>query len=65
MRLPKRRGDEKQIVEKAKRLLMRRQNLTEPQAHRALQQYAMNHGMKMADWAAQIVASSKETEESL
>ena len=55
MRLPKRMGDEKQIVEQAKQLLMKRQSLTEPEAHRALQKYAMNHGMKMADYAAQIV----------
>ena len=63
MRLPKRVGSEKQTVEKAKRLLMHRHGLTEPEAHRALQQYAMNHGMKMADYAAQIVSSSKRTEE--
>ena len=63
MRLPKRAGSEKQTVEKAKRLLMHRHGLTEPEAHRALQQYAMNHGMKMADYAAQIVSSSKRTEE--
>lgn len=55
MRLPKRIGTDKQIVEQAKRLLMQRQSLTEPEAHRALQQYAMNHGMKMAEYAAQIV----------
>ena len=55
MRLPKRMGSEKQIVEQAKQLLMKRQSLTEPEAHRALQKYAMDHGMKMADYAAQIV----------
>ncbi len=55
MRLPKRAGDEKRIVEQAKSLLMRRDGLTEPQAHRALQQYAMNHGLRMADYAAQII----------
>ena len=55
MRLPKRMGGEKQIVEQAKQLLMKRQSLTEPEAHRALQKYAMDHGMKMADYAAQIV----------
>ena len=63
MRLPKRIGGEKQIVEQAKRLLMRRQGLTEPEAHRTLQQYAMNHGVRMADYAAQIVSSSRRTEE--
>ena len=55
MRLPKRMGDEQQNVEQAKQLLMKRQSLTEPEAHRALQKYAMDHGMKMADYAAQIV----------
>ena len=55
MRLPKRAAEEKQAVEAAKRLLMRRDGLTEPQAHRALQQYAMNHGLRMADCAARIV----------
>ena len=62
MRLPKRMGSEKQAVEQAKRLLMRRQGLTEPEAHRAMQQYAMNHGMKMAEYAAQILETSRETE---
>ena len=55
MRLPRRSGDEKQIVEQAKRLLMRRDHITEPEAHRALQRYAMNHGVRMADCAARIV----------
>ncbi len=55
MRLPKRAGDDRELVEKAKQLLMRRDGLSEPQAHRALQQYAMNHGLRMADYAAQII----------
>ena len=55
MRLPQRAPDDRQIVEEAKRLLMRRDGLTEPQAHRALQQYAMDHGMRMADWAREIM----------
>ena len=62
MRLPKRMGEEKQAVEQAKKMLMRRHGITEPEAHRALQQYAMNHGMKMADYAAQILETSRETE---
>ncbi len=62
MRLPKRTGDEKQIVEQAKQLLMRERGITEPEAHRALQQYAMSHGVKMADHAADILRSSKGTE---
>ncbi len=63
MRLPKRASDDRQLVEQAKQLLMRRDGLTEPQAHRALQQAAMNRGMRMADCAAQIIKTSRETEE--
>ena len=63
MRLPKRMGTEKQAVEQAKRLLMQSRGLTEPEAHRALQQYAMNHGMKMAEYAAQIIKESRGTNE--
>ncbi len=55
MRLPRRTGTDRTIVEEAKRRLMERHNLTEPEAHRALQRYAMNHGVRMADYAAQIV----------
>lgn len=55
MRLPKRRDSDKKTVEEAKALLMRQQGLTEPEAHRALQQYAMNHGVKMAEYAARII----------
>ena len=63
MSLPKRTGTEKQTVEQAKKLLMRQHGITEPEAHRALQQYAMRHGMKMSDYAAEIIHSSMRTEE--
>ena len=63
MRLPKRSGEDKQIVEQAKELLMAREGITEPEAHRAMQQYAMRHGTKMAEYAKQIVNSSMRTEE--
>ena len=63
MRLPKRTGESKSVVEQAKALLMKQKGLSEPEAHRALQQYAMNHSMKMADFAAQIVRMSGKTEE--
>ncbi len=62
MRLPKRMGSEKQIVERAKKILMRTLGITEPEAHREMQQYAMNHGMKMAEYAKEITASSMGTE---
>ena len=55
MRLPRRSADEKQLVEEAKALLMRRDGLTEPQAHRMLQQAAMSRGLRMADCATQII----------
>ena len=64
MRLPKRAGTEKDTVAQAKKLLMEQRGITEPEAHRALQQYAMNHGIKMADYAAQILKTSKGTETS-
>lgn len=63
MRLPKRTGTEKQTVEDAKKLLMRQHGITEPEAHRALQQYAMRHGMKMSDYAAQLISASRKTED--
>ena len=62
MQLPKRNGKDKETVEQAKQLLMKQHGITEPEAHRALQQYAMNHGVKMADYAAQIIKLSKRIE---
>lgn len=58
MGLPKRAGSDRDIVNQAKRILMERQGITEPEAHRQLQQYAMNHGMKMADCAAGILKAN-------
>ena len=55
MRAPKRMGTERQVVEQAKEILMRQRGLTEPEAHHLLQKYAMDHGIKMADYAADIV----------
>ena len=49
-------------AERAKALIMKRRGVTEPEAHKALQQYAMNHGMKMAEYAAQIIKLSKGTD---
>ena len=63
MRLPRRAGTEKETVNQAKRLLMKQHGITEPEAHRALQQYAMNHGVRMADYAAQILRASRETDQ--
>ena len=55
MRAPKRMGTERQVVEQAKGILMKQKGLTEPEAHHLLQKYAMDHGMKMSDYAADIV----------
>ena len=57
MRLPRRTGESKDIVDRAKAVLMKEKGLTEPEAHRAMQQYAMNHGMKMAEFAQRILDS--------
>ncbi len=58
MRLPHRRGRDKTLVEDAKRLLMRRYQIDEPEAHRRMQQYAMRHNMKMTDYAAELLNGS-------
>ena len=60
MRLPRRTGESKDLVDRAKAILMKQKGLTEPEAHRAMQQYAMNHGMKMAEFAAQILRNAGE-----
>ena len=58
MRRPHRRGHDKTLVEDAKRLLMRRYQIDEPEAHRRMQQYAMRHNMKMTDYAAELLNGS-------
>lgn len=60
MRMPKRGNKDRALVEKAKRLLMNRQKLSEAEAHRAMQQYAMNHGMKMTEYAIKVIAWYEE-----
>ena len=55
MRMPHRRGRDRVLVEDAKRLLMTRYRIDEPEAHRRMQQYAMRHGVKMTDYAAQLL----------
>ena len=51
MRMPRRQGRDKALVEDAKRLLMNQYEIDEPEAHRRMQQYAMRHGIKMTDYA--------------
>ena len=55
MRLPRRTGESRDTVNRAKEVLMKQKGLSEPEAHRAMQQYAMNHGMKMAEFARRIL----------
>ena len=55
MRLPKRSGADRTTVEQAKQLLMREYGIDEPEAHRRMQRYAMRHGIKMVEYAAQLL----------
>ena len=55
MRMPRRQGRDKALVEDAKRLLMAQYRIDEPEAHRRMQQYAMRHGIKMTDYAAELL----------
>ena len=55
MRLPHRSGDDRKLVDDAKRLLMRQYGIDEPEAHRRMQLYAMRHNMRMKDYALEII----------
>lgn len=55
MRLPHRQGRDRALVEEAKRQLMTQYQIDEPEAHRRMQQYAMRHGIKMTDYAVQLL----------
>ena len=55
MRLPHRGGEDRALVEDAKRLLMRECGIDEPEAHRRMQQHAMRHGIKMTEYALKIL----------
>ncbi len=55
MRLPHRTGEDRTLVEDAKRLLMKEYGIDEPEAHRRMQLYAMRRGVKMADYAALLL----------
>ena len=60
MRLPHRKGEDKALVEDAKRRLMQRYGIDEPEAHRRIQQYAMNHNVKMTEYAEKILKEDWE-----
>ncbi len=55
MRLPHRSGEDRKLVERAKRLLMQTYGIDEPEAHRRMQLYAMRHHMKMTEYALEII----------
>lgn len=48
----------RETVERAKKRLMERNTLTEPEAHKRLQRMAMEKGMKLLDVAAVILSKS-------
>ncbi len=54
-KMPKRTGTDKEIVEQAKKTLMDQLHLTEPEAHHLLQKQAMDHSVRMTEYAAKIV----------
>ena len=54
-KMPRRSGRDKELIEQAKAILMKQLQLTEPEAHHLLQKQAMDHGVKMTEYAAQIL----------
>ena len=60
MRLPKRTAEDKALVESAKLILMQEKEITEPEAHRFMQRYAMRHGIKMAEYAKQLLEGKND-----
>ncbi len=56
--MPRRTGQDRELVEKAKAILMKQMQLTEPEAHHLLQKQAMDHGVKMTEYAAKIIRES-------
>ena len=55
MRLPRREDGEKQAIHEAKKMLMRKYGMTEPEAHHHLQKGAMDACVKMGELAAKIL----------
>ena len=60
MRLPRREGGDRALVEEAKRLLMDRLGIDEPEAHRRMQLYAMRHNIRMTEYAEKILKENEE-----
>ena len=57
--MPRRSGRDRELVEQAKAILMKQLQLTEPEAHHLMQKQAMDHGVKMTDYAAQILKKNE------
>ena len=55
MQLPRRAQNDRTLIEQAKRLLMQREHLSEPEAHRCLQQRAMREHRKMTEVAEALL----------
>ena len=55
MRLPRRSGEDRRLVEDAKRLLMQKYGIDEPDAHRRMQRCAMRQGIRMTEYALKII----------
>jgi len=51
---------ERQLIDRAKTILMRRRELGEPEAYRWLRRRAMDRGRRIAEIAAELVAQEKE-----
>ena len=54
-RLPRRSGEDRALVERAKKKLMDEQHITEDQAHRLLQSESMRRGIKMTESARLVL----------
>ena len=57
--VPEKSPEELQVIERAKALLMERNRMTEPEAHRYLQKCAMDSGTKISETAEMILLLSE------
>ncbi|MBQ9007831.1 MAG: ANTAR domain-containing protein [Clostridia bacterium] len=55
MHLPRRTAGDRALIDRAKCLLMERKGISEPEAHRQMQQHAMHHHMKMTEVAEALL----------
>jgi len=58
-KMPHRTGQDRELVEQAKAKLMKQLQITEPEAHHLLQKQAMDHGVKMTEYAAKVLKSDQ------